>query len=104
MADPLHDKSYEIFRLMLIDARIARDLQQVELAELLKKPQSYVSKSESGVRRVDFAEFMSFAAALDIDIGEFSNQYRLKVANISPDQIQSATIPRPRKVMKKRVE
>jgi transcriptional regulator with XRE-family HTH domain len=34
---------------------------QVEVARLLRRPQSFVSKSESGERRVDFIELRHFA-------------------------------------------
>jgi transcriptional regulator with XRE-family HTH domain len=39
----------------------------VEVARRLGKPQSYVSKYESGERRLDVVEFMDVAHALEID-------------------------------------
>jgi hypothetical protein len=36
-------------------------MKQVEVANLLARPQSFVSKSESGERRVDFVELRHFA-------------------------------------------
>ena len=96
MADPLHEKNYEIFRLMLAEARMAKRMQQGELALLLKKPQSYVSKSENGGRRLDFSEFVNFADALGIDVEQFLAQYRERIANVSSEEIQSATNPQPK--------
>jgi transcriptional regulator with XRE-family HTH domain len=36
-------------------------LTQTEVAKLLSRPQSFVSKSESGERRVDFVELLHIA-------------------------------------------
>lgn len=49
----------------LKNLRTVRGLTQVELAEMLQKPQSYVSKYESGERKLDFVEVMSVCAALE---------------------------------------
>jgi len=42
-------------------------LSQQELAERLRKPQSYVSKMETGERRADLMEFIEWADALGQD-------------------------------------
>lgn len=42
-------------------ARGAAGLSQTEAAERLKKPQSYVSRCESGMRRIDIFELNEFA-------------------------------------------
>jgi len=41
-------------------AREEAQLTQVEVATRLRKPQSYVSKSEAGERRVDVIELLEF--------------------------------------------
>ena len=46
----------------LRQARLDAGLTQVEVAQALDKPQSYVSKCESGERRVDIVELRAFAA------------------------------------------
>jgi transcriptional regulator with XRE-family HTH domain len=46
----------------LRQARLEAGLSQVEVAQKLDKPQSYVSKCESGERRVDVVELIDFAA------------------------------------------
>ena len=58
---------YDKFRLLLIQARKSAGLKQVELAERLSKPQSYVSKFERGERRLDVIEFLEVSEALQID-------------------------------------
>jgi len=42
-------------------------LSQIDVAATLGKPQSYVSKIESGERRLDVVEFVEFARALGSD-------------------------------------
>jgi transcriptional regulator with XRE-family HTH domain len=44
----------------LKQARLDAGLSQVEVAARFGKPQSYVSKCESGERRVDFVELLDF--------------------------------------------
>jgi transcriptional regulator with XRE-family HTH domain len=45
----------------LKQARESAGLTQAEVARLLSRPQSFVSKAESGERRVDFIELRHFA-------------------------------------------
>lgn len=49
---------------VLIEVRRAKSLTQVEVANRLGKPQSFVSKYESGERRLDVIEFMEVCKAL----------------------------------------
>ena len=53
---------YKQFLKRLREARLGAGLTQVEVAGKLGKPQSFVSKSESGERRVDAVELKHFAA------------------------------------------
>jgi ribosome-binding protein aMBF1 (putative translation factor) len=46
---------------ILREARRTTGLTQMEVAAKLRRPQSFVSKSESGERRVDVVELMEFA-------------------------------------------
>jgi transcriptional regulator with XRE-family HTH domain len=54
-------KSYGQFLKRLREARRRAGLTQKEAAGRLGKPQSFVSKCESGERRVDFVELIVFA-------------------------------------------
>lgn len=49
---------------VLIDARKASGITQAELARQLGKPQPWVSKYESGVRRIDVIEFIAIARGI----------------------------------------
>lgn len=57
-------KRYQWFCEVLINARKRNGLTQVEVAAALGTPQSYVSKYESGERRLDVVEFIAVATAL----------------------------------------
>ena len=51
--------------------RVERGLTQVELAASLGKPQSFISKIESGERSLHVYELFSYAEALGMDAQEF---------------------------------
>jgi len=51
----------------LVAARKAAGITQQQLAELLGKPQSFVSDMERGQRRIDVVEFLAVVRALDAD-------------------------------------
>ena len=56
-----HREQYDAFLKRLRQARLDAGLTQEEVARRLGKPQSYVSKCESGERRVDVVELSKFA-------------------------------------------
>ena len=51
----------------LLAARKARGLTQTELAEQLRRPQSFVSKYERGERRLDIVELIEITKRLGLD-------------------------------------
>ncbi len=62
---------YRLFLQLLIQERREKGITQVQLAEKLQKPQSYVSKYENGERRLDVIEFLEIADCIGIDAAEF---------------------------------
>jgi len=52
---------------ILIEKRNAAGLTQVALAKLLRRPQSFVSKYETGERRLDVIELIEVSEALGAD-------------------------------------
>jgi ribosome-binding protein aMBF1 (putative translation factor) len=62
----LRNSRYGTFQRALIEARQTNNLTQSDVACRLGKPQSYVSKYESGERRLDVIEFVEVCAALNI--------------------------------------
>lgn len=71
MARSTFSPQYQAFLVKLRQARIEAGLTQVEVAQALDKPQSYVSKCESGERRVDVVELQAFAALYHRPIESF---------------------------------
>ena len=59
--DSTRRPAYRRFRARLGAARKDAGLTQVEVARRLRKSQAFVSKSESGDRRVDVIELQAFA-------------------------------------------
>ena len=64
----IYRKEYVSILLFLKSARIKKNLSQEELASLLGKDQTYVSKYESGIRRLDVVEVFDICKALDINM------------------------------------
>lgn len=60
-------REYTVFLEVLISARKRQGHTQQAVAELLGKPQSFVSKYESGERRLDVVEFCQIAKVLRED-------------------------------------
>lgn len=56
----LHSRRYREFLARLRQARESAGMTQVEAAARLRKPQSFVSRCETGERRVDVLEFEDF--------------------------------------------
>lgn len=67
MARGIHDSRYRWVIEQLIETRKRQALTQQAVAEKLGKPQQYVSRYETGDRRLDIFEFVDVATALDID-------------------------------------
>jgi transcriptional regulator with XRE-family HTH domain len=65
----------EQFRHMLVRARKKAGLTQVQLAELLSRPQSFVSKVERGERRLDVIEFLELAERIGFDPLTFLREF-----------------------------
>ncbi|OKH30352.1 hypothetical protein NIES2101_42505 [Calothrix sp. HK-06] len=61
MGRSIYSSRYKAFLQRLKQAREEANLTQVEVAQKLQVPQSYVSRSESGERRVDVIELADFA-------------------------------------------
>jgi transcriptional regulator with XRE-family HTH domain len=64
-------------RVLLIEARRAKSATQHEIAKLLRRPQSFVSKYEQGERRLDVIEFLEVSEAIGFDPGQLLQGLRL---------------------------
>ena len=54
----------------LTDARKSAGITQQQLAERMKRPQSFIAKVEGGERRLDVVEFAEWTIALGADYGD----------------------------------
>lgn len=66
-----YSQRYGRFRVLLRAIREEAGLSQTVLAEKLGKPQTFVSKSEIGERRIDFLETSDFCEACGVSPAEF---------------------------------
>jgi transcriptional regulator with XRE-family HTH domain len=76
----------DILVAMLRRARERAHLSQEQLALMLRKPQSFVSKYESGHRRLDVIEFLDVAEAIGFQPGAFLEEVRARTKSPSPDE------------------
>jgi transcriptional regulator with XRE-family HTH domain len=60
-------KKYRRLRALLVEARRTAELTQADVAKRLARPQSFVSKYETGERRIDVIEFLDIARAIGAD-------------------------------------
>jgi transcriptional regulator with XRE-family HTH domain len=64
MPRSVHSDDYQRLLTLLIDTRRLAGVTQTSLAQTLRKPQSFVSKVETGERRLDVIEFCQWVSAL----------------------------------------
>ncbi|UYZ84347.1 helix-turn-helix domain-containing protein [Entomomonas sp. E2T0] len=74
----IYTKEYQLIINTLRSARIAKGITQVQLAEALGRPQSFVAKIENGERRLDIVEFMYIAQLLALDPFKALKQLTIK--------------------------
>ena len=67
----IHDPRYQDLIQKLIELRESKNVTQVELAQRLGKPQSYVSKVEILERRLDVIELCDWLNAINIKMTDF---------------------------------
>jgi transcriptional regulator with XRE-family HTH domain len=68
------DASRRKLTALLRDARQAAGLRQADVAARLDQPQSYVSKYESGERRLDVIELQAILDVLGVSLVDFSRR------------------------------
>ncbi|BAU16106.1 helix-turn-helix domain-containing protein (plasmid) [Leptolyngbya sp. NIES-3755] len=72
MSGSVYSDQYQAFLQRLKAARRTAGLTQQEVATCLNVPQSYVSKCESGERRIDVIELTKFAALYQQSLDYFA--------------------------------
>jgi transcriptional regulator with XRE-family HTH domain len=85
---------YGRFRALLRKIREEAGLNQIALAEKLRKPQTFVSKSELGERRLDFLETLDFCEACGVSAIEFFQRLEKSVVTTSESKRPKRKSPR----------
>lgn len=75
-------EEYVVFRDLLRELRVQRGLTQVELSEALDLPQSFVSKYETGERRLDMVEVRMVCEALGTTLPLFAKRFESKLKRV----------------------
>lgn len=76
----IYTQQYGLFLATLRKARESAGLLQSELAARLNVDQPFVSKCESGQRRLDFIEVREWCAALGMTLNEFTTSFEETMA------------------------
>jgi transcriptional regulator with XRE-family HTH domain len=84
MAHPIHDPRYQRIAKLLVDLRKERGLLQQDMAERLGKTQAFVSKYESGLRRVDLIELLDILRALEVSPRTFMDKVLAQAGTALP--------------------
>lgn len=88
MHKSLYTRGNRTFLQLLAEIRAGSGLTQKELARRLKEDQSWVSKVERGVRRLDLVELTLWCRALGIPLAQFVLEYERRLG-ISPELVDS---------------
>ena len=78
VASALHSNEYQAFVKRLCAARKKAGLSQAQVAKALGKPQSFVSKCESGERRVDAVELAAYVSLYGVSLENLVPTPRIK--------------------------
>lgn len=72
MDKKLYSRNQRILLTLLREIRLEMGLRQQEVADRIQEPQSFVSKVESGERRLDILELREICDAMGITLPEFT--------------------------------
>lgn len=75
MKKSIFSEHQEQLQKLLRRIRVDTGLRQVDLARRVGQPQSFVSKYESGERRLDLLELRQICEVLGLTLGEFVRRF-----------------------------
>jgi transcriptional regulator with XRE-family HTH domain len=93
VAKSIHSPEYAVMLVLLRKVREEAGLRQVDLAARLGRLQTFVSKVETGERRLDVLELRSICRELGTDLPTFVGQLEAELTKLQPERS-----PHPRRV------
>lgn len=75
----IYTREYRILLRMLKSKRQQKRISQEEMAKKLGVPQSFISKIESGERRIDVMELFRYCEGIGIDVIQFIKELSKEV-------------------------
>jgi transcriptional regulator with XRE-family HTH domain len=75
----IHTDDQEFFLAVLRKLRTEKNLRQQDVARLLGEPQSFVSKYETGERRLDLLELREVCRVLGVSLIEFVRKWEERI-------------------------
>ena len=90
MKKSIFSKEYQLLIDQIYQLRLSANLKQSELANKFKVQQSFISKIESGERRIDIIELRGICFALNSNLTEFVQKLESKI-NESKSKIPKQT-------------
>jgi ribosome-binding protein aMBF1 (putative translation factor) len=80
MSRTIFSERQEVLQNLVRSVRLEAGLTQVELANRLQRPQSFVSKIESGERLMDIVELKEVCDALDVRLVDFVARFEREIS------------------------
>lgn len=80
MYKPIYSRQHDIFLLLLRRSRESVRLRQLDLATLLGRDQTMVSRVERGSRKLDIIELRAWLRALDVNFVDFMLELDVSLA------------------------
>ncbi|HUS59168.1 MAG TPA: helix-turn-helix transcriptional regulator [Planctomycetota bacterium] len=75
MEKTIYSAQEKILRNLLRQIRLDANLRQADLAQRLNEPQSFISKYESGERRLDIIELRNVCSSLGISLVDLVKRF-----------------------------